>query len=210
LISELIYPYITDIPLFGGWNIFSHLLYYIFGFILAFDKQLIRTIDKHIKKPLVINFLSIIFLLFLLTFFYEDIFGTTPNVFLFSETFFWFFRVIFAWTGLALLLSFGNKYLNRDSNTRKSLNELVLPFYILHQTILIILGFFIIQLEFGILIKYLLIISSSFVCIFLLLLIIREENTLRFLFGMKMKEDKNIRRWIKIGKNKDEISREIT
>ena len=75
LLSELIYPHvITEIPLFGGWNIFSHLLYYIFGFILAFDKQLITTIDKHIKKPLVINFLSFIFLLFFITFFYNDIF----------------------------------------------------------------------------------------------------------------------------------------
>ncbi|MHA2109730.1 MAG: acyltransferase family protein [Candidatus Hodarchaeales archaeon] len=198
LISELIYPYVTDIPLFGGWNIFSHLLYYILGFILAFDKQLMNTIDKHIKKAIVINFLSIIVLILIVSFFYNP-FGTTPNNFPFSETFFWLFRVIFAWSGLTLILWLGNKYLNRDSKNRKFINELVLPFYILHQTVLIFFGFFIIQVELGILMKYFVIISSSFIVIFILLLIIREENTLRFFFGMRMKKEKSIRRWIKIG-----------
>jgi hypothetical protein len=40
LISELIQA-LLDTPLvFGGWNIVSHLLFYIIGFILAFNQQL--------------------------------------------------------------------------------------------------------------------------------------------------------------------------
>jgi surface polysaccharide O-acyltransferase-like enzyme len=122
------------------------------------------------------------------------------------EVLFFVIRIAFAWSGVLFILWLGNRYLNRDSKHRKGLNELVLPFYILHQTVLIVVGFFIIQLELDLLMKYLLILSLSFVIISILLFIIREENTLRFLFGMKTKEEKSIRRWIKYGKDKPEPS----
>ncbi|WP_455462979.1 acyltransferase family protein [Candidatus Hodarchaeum mangrovi] len=196
-LSELTYSSLIDFPLFGGWNIFSLLLYYIFGFILSFDNQLMETIKKHIKKTIIINGLSIVLLAIIVYFFHNDIFQPTPNVYPFSEPLFWLFRTIFAWSGLIIILFTGYSYLNKDSKLRKSLNELVLPFYILHQTVLITLGFFIIQFNEGILIKYILIITSSFACIFILLLIIREENTLRFLFGMRPKQEKSIRRFFR-------------
>ncbi|MFX1336812.1 MAG: acyltransferase [Promethearchaeota archaeon] len=201
-LSEILYAFLTDLPLFGGWNIFSHLFYYIYGFILAFDNQLMETINKNVRKIAIINGFCFALLMIVIYFFHNDIFKATPNEYPFSEPLFWLFRTIFAWTGLVIILFIGNKYLNKDSKSRKFLNELVLPFYILHQTILIIFGFFIIQLNVGILIKYMLIITSSFVCIFILLVIIREENTLRFLFGMRPIQEKSIWRLIKRSEKK--------
>ncbi len=195
--SEMTYSYLTDFPRFGGWNIFSLLLCYIYGFILAFDNQLMETIKKRIRKTTIINGLSFVLLMIVIYFFYNDIFQATPDEYPFSDMLFWLFRTIFSWSGLIIILFIGYRYLNKDSKSRKFLNELVLPFYILHQTILIFLGFFIIQFNVGILIKYILIILSSFASILLLLLIIREENTLRFLFGMKTKKEKSLWRFIK-------------
>jgi surface polysaccharide O-acyltransferase-like enzyme len=197
LVSELINPYTLDLPLVGGWNFISHLLFFICGFIFAFNSHLMETLEKYIK--VVVGFVvgSIMLLLLLNHFFLEDIWGSGPNIFSLSETFFWVFRVIFAWSGLLLLLYVGNRFLNRDTKFRKAMNELVLPFYILHQTIIIVVAFFIVQLDLDILTKFLLIVPLSFVIISLLLFIIREENTLRFLFGMRMKKEKSIRRWIK-------------
>ncbi|MHA1996169.1 MAG: acyltransferase family protein [Candidatus Hodarchaeales archaeon] len=194
LVSELIQA-LLDTPLvFGGWNLFSHLLFYIFGYILAFNQQLMETLGKYIKIIFGLTAISITLTFLIIVSLLEGVFRFRD-----VEVFFFVIRVSFAWSGVLFILWLGYRYLNRDSKNRKFLNELVLPFYILHQTVLIVLGFFIIQLELDVLMKFLLILSSAFVCISILLLIIREENTIRFLFGMKMRKDKSIRRWIKRG-----------
>jgi hypothetical protein len=196
LLSELIQA-LLDTPLvFGGWNILSHLLFYIFGFILAFNQQLMETLGKYIKIIFGIMTIAISLTFLMIVFFFDGVIHFKD-----VEVLFFVIRITFAWSGVLFILWLGNRYLNRDSKYRKDLNDLVLPFYILHQTVLIVVGFFIIQLELDVLMKFLLIFSLSFVSIIILLLIIREENTLRFLFGMKMKEDKSIRRWIKFGKD---------
>jgi hypothetical protein len=202
-LSEFLYSALTDFPYFGGWNVFSLLLYYVYGFIIISDTHLMEKIENNVKLISVITSFSFVGLIAVISFFYEDIFLPTPDTHILSEPLSWLFRIIFAWSGLLLILLAGHKYLNKESKSRKFFNELVLPFYILHQTILLLFGFFIIQLEVGILIKYFLVLISSFICIFILLLIIREENILRFLFGMRSKQGKNIWRWIKRSK-KDE------
>jgi glucan biosynthesis protein C len=65
-------------------------------------------------------------------------------------------------------------------------NGAVLPFYILHQTVILLGGWYIIPLELSIPLKYLIISASSFVLIMALYeLLIKRINVLRFLFGMK-------------------------
>jgi hypothetical protein len=153
-----------------------------------------ETLGKYIKIIFGLTAISITLTFLIIVSLLEGVFRFRD-----VEVFFFVIRVSFAWSGVLFILWLGYRYLNRDSKNRKFLNELVLPFYILHQTVLIVLGFFIIQLELDVLMKFLLILSSAFVCISILLLIIREENTIRFLFGMKMRKDKSIRRWIKRG-----------
>jgi hypothetical protein len=68
-------------------------------------------------------------------------------------------------------------------------NKAVLPFYILHQTVILLVGWFIIPLDLSILVKYLIIATGSFVIIMALYeLLIRRFNVLRFLFGMRLKK----------------------
>jgi hypothetical protein len=155
-----------------------------------------ETLGQYIKIIFGIMAIAISLTFLMIVFFFDGIIRFKD-----VEVLFFVIRITFAWSGVLFILWLGNRYLNRDSKYRKDLNDLVLPFYILHQTVLIVVGFFIIQLELDVLMKFLLIFSLSFVSIIILLLIIREENTLRFLFGMKMKEDKSIRRWIKFGKD---------
>jgi hypothetical protein len=91
----------------------------------------------------------------------------------------------------------GKSFLNKDFKYRKSLNELVLPFYILHQTILIVIGFFIVQSNLEIIEKYLLITFLSFGLIITLIILFRQENTFRFVFGMSTSENMSIWRYLK-------------
>jgi peptidoglycan/LPS O-acetylase OafA/YrhL len=197
-IIEFFYSmFLTDIPRFGGWNIISLLILYIYGFILAYDKQFKETIKKHAKVSLIIGILSTIALGILINFTFEELFITPPEGFSYIVLLYWFFRSIFAWSWLIVILYAGEKYLNKESKARKFLNELVLPFYILHQTLLIVIGYFIIEFNIAIFWKYLIIISLSLVGILLLLLIIREVNSLRFLFGMRVKKEKGVFRFLR-------------
>ena len=74
-----------------------------------------------------------------------------------------------------------------NNRVLKCTNETVLPFYILHQTVIVTIGFYIASLDASIAVKYLSIITSSFVVIVSLYdLVIRWVNWLRFLFGMRL------------------------
>ncbi len=65
-------------------------------------------------------------------------------------------------------------------------NEAVLPFYILHQTVILIIGCFVIQMGIGITPKYFIIMPGSFLVIMAIYeLLVRRVNVSRFLFGMK-------------------------
>ncbi len=110
-----------------------------------------------------------------------------------SESFslmFILFQIIMSianWSWVVFILSLGVRYLNFNNRFLGYTNEAVLPFYILHQTIILVVGWFIIPWDIGILPKYLIIIVVSFVLIMALYeLIIRRLNIFRFLFGMKL------------------------
>jgi hypothetical protein len=62
----------------------------------------------------------------------------------------------------------------------------VLPFYVLHQTVLLAVGYFVVGWAIPDLLKYLVIAASSFALIMVIYeFLVRRHNLLRFLFGMK-------------------------
>lgn len=65
-------------------------------------------------------------------------------------------------------------------------NEAVLPFYILHQPVLLTIGYFVIPLAIPATLKWAVIMPASFLVIMILYEFgVRRVNVLRFLFGMK-------------------------
>lgn len=64
-----------------------------------------------------------------------------------------------------------------------------MPFYILHQTVIITIGYYVVQWDLSIASKYLVISTSSFIVIMLFYeILIKRVNIFRFLFGMKTKK----------------------
>jgi surface polysaccharide O-acyltransferase-like enzyme len=89
---------------------------------------------------------------------------------------------------IVFFLSLAAKYLSNKSKTLAYSNEAVLPFYIMHQTIILMVGWFIIQSKLSIPVKYIIISITSFVLIIALYeFLIKRINALRFLFGMRPK-----------------------
>lgn len=91
-----------------------------------------------------------------------------------------------AWFFTLTAFGFGMKHLNVNKPFLAYANEAVLPFYILHQTVLLCVGFFVVQWNFPGLLKWLIILSSSFaISMALYEFAVRRFNLMRFLFGMK-------------------------
>ena len=91
-----------------------------------------------------------------------------------------------AWFFILTFLGFGMKHLNVNTPFLKYANEAVLPFYILHQTVLLCVGYFVVRWAIPDLLKWLIIASISFVIVMGLYELVRRNNILRFLFGMKL------------------------
>jgi peptidoglycan/LPS O-acetylase OafA/YrhL len=90
-----------------------------------------------------------------------------------------------AWFWVLAIIGYGKKYLNRSHKALKYINEAVYPFYILHQTIIVILAYYVVQVSDSILSKYLFIVIVTFaLSVIIYHLVIRPNNLLRYLFGM--------------------------
>lgn len=97
-----------------------------------------------------------------------------------------FFGVTNMISWLYCMLGFAGKYLNRQSSLLSYLNEAVLPWYILHQTVTIIVAMNLAQHQLGPVTEPLLVIILTFaVCAGCYELLKRTHFT-RFLFGLKL------------------------
>jgi peptidoglycan/LPS O-acetylase OafA/YrhL len=93
---------------------------------------------------------------------------------------------LLGWCFVLTLLGYGQVYLNKPSLWLKRMNEAIYPFYILHQTVIVIFGYYIIQLNLNIPVKIILLFISSFSVIVLLYrFLVYPFKTTRVLFGMK-------------------------
>ena len=91
------------------------------------------------------------------------------------------------WAFLIAICGFASRHLRFSNGFLKYANEAVLPFYILHQTIILTVGYYVLRLDTSLWIEYLIIATISFIVIMALYeLLIRRINLFRFLFGLKM------------------------
>ncbi|MFC1512285.1 acyltransferase family protein [Candidatus Latescibacterota bacterium] len=163
---------------FGGWNLIAYIIYYLFGFTIASDHEFFRTFDKATVFALIhAVIITIGAFTYILT--GGELGGLIEAV----------IRVSISGFIIIALLGFGRKFLNGAPRYLNVLNEAVLPFYILHQFVIIIIGYFIVQTSLSILLKFV-VISALSLCAILSLYIftIRPFNTVRFLFGMKLRK----------------------
>lgn len=93
---------------------------------------------------------------------------------------------LLGWCFVLTILGYGQVYLNKPSRYIKHMNEAVYPFYILHQTVIVAFGYYIIQLDLNIPAKLVMLLISSFLMIvFVYRFFIYPFRITRVLFGMK-------------------------
>lgn len=98
---------------------------------------------------------------------------------------------IHIWSLILCFLGFGKKYLNFSNDFLNYTNKAVYPYYILHQTIIVVFGYFVVQWHLPIFSKLIILVFCCFISIFLIhRWFIRPFKLTRILFGLKALDKK--------------------
>ena len=95
-------------------------------------------------------------------------------------------RTLYAWMAILSLLGLAQRYLNRPSRTLTYMTEAIFPWYILHQTITVMAGYWLTRQGLPVWVEAPLVILATFGgCAVLHELVIRRVGFLRPVFGLK-------------------------
>jgi len=169
----------------GGWNILSYIFFFILGYLLFSDTRLLE-----IVKRFRWYFLGAGIILSGLAFFFVDQFVEAESYFgTASYNLAHLVRSMNSWAWMLAFIGVAARFLNFNNSFLGYASEAVLPFYVLHQTVIISIGFYIVQWDMGVTSKYFIIAATSFIGIMAIYeLLVRRINILRFLFGMRLKK----------------------
>ena len=165
----------------GGWGFLYYIWFLIAGFMIVSSERL----QQHIKNQ---RWISLLLGMVLSTLYLYQLFSPSREVFQawISDWIYTLLSFFSAWSWLFAILGFGMRFLSLDRPFLRYANEGVLPFFILHQTVLLGIGYFIMTWEIHDFLKWTIVFTSSFIVIIALYtLLIRKLELLRFLFGMK-------------------------
>lgn len=91
-----------------------------------------------------------------------------------------------AWSCGMAAIGFSKQYLNIDSPARKYLSEAIYPFYLLHQPVIVVVGYLILRLDLLLVWEVVIIIAISFTTsITIYWFLVKPYNFMRIIFGMK-------------------------
>jgi glucan biosynthesis protein C len=164
----------------GGGSILTHATFFLSGFLIVSHEGLQKNIQRFrwLSLALVVILLITIFSLYMV--YGEPSFGSLLYAPFFALWGLW------SWSWVLAILGFGMKHLNFNKPILSHANEAVLPFYILHQPTLLVIGYFVVQWAIPDLAKWMIVFVSSFAIIMVLYeLTVRRFNVMRVLFGMK-------------------------
>jgi len=167
------------LPDIGGKNPFYDLILFVYGYVLMADTRFEQVLDRH-KTPALVMGLGILLALVVIA-------ASVAHVPAWLELIMGVsYGSLVTWFLLIAILGFGRKYLNFTTPALKYASEVAYPFYLLHQTVIVIIGFFVVQWDGGVLPKFLAIVVASIAATALAVeVLVKRTNVTRFLFGMK-------------------------
>lgn len=155
---------------------------FIYGYVLAADARFEKAIDRHKTVALILGPVLMVVSMALLPTILKvaAIPGWLPMVYYYG---------FLPWFILLTLLGYGKRFLNFASKPLMYLGEASYPFYILHQTVSVVIGFYVVQWNASISVKYVTVAVATFVATIILYeVLVRHIGVVRSLFGMRPKQ----------------------
>jgi peptidoglycan/LPS O-acetylase OafA/YrhL len=161
----------------GGWPFLYYILFLIYGFVFASSDRLQSSLKRMRWYNLAVGALFTTVYMLLIT---------IPALDALEDALADMFWILSACSLLPAILGFGMQHLNFTNAFLKYANEAVMGFYILHQTVLLVIGYFVVDWTIPAFAKWAIIFASSFIVIMAIYeFLIRRVNPLRWLCGMK-------------------------
>jgi hypothetical protein len=172
----------TTHELINDWAHHAHrFMIYLVGFFVAKDAGFWRSVDKSWKfAPL----LAITSWMVLqngtdIADWARQYLSDTPLRFFFS-----YMATLYAWACILTLLGFGQRFLNRESLHLRYLTGAIFCYYVLHQTITIIAGYYLTEYELGVAVESALVLTITVLGCVIGYEIIRRIPVIGILFGV--------------------------
>jgi hypothetical protein len=166
--------------LVGDWyNIINYCTLFFYGFLLmTLKNSLWKNVTKNRRLYMIIAVVT--FSLMMILWFAVKDFPARGEI---SDL----IQAINAWAWILTIIGYAATYLNKSSKTLSYANEAVYPFYILHQTVLIALGYYLKNIEMCLFAKFSIMIIGTFGISWLIYeFCIRRYTWIRPLFGLKI------------------------
>ncbi len=164
----------------GGWGMAPHAWFFIAGFIILSSEQLQARIKQWRWVSTGLGVLIVAGLVVFNSARGDPSYGTT------DWAIFWGLLGLGSWTWIMAWLGHGMRSLNFTTPFLRYANEAVLPFYVLHQSVLLTVGYFVVRWPVSDLAKFVIIgVGSLGIILGIYEFAIRRNNVLRFLFGMR-------------------------
>ena len=165
--------------LIGDWfNFFYNLTLFFYGFlVISIQSPFFENIKKYYKSYLFTGIIAFAIFIFVI---YNYNYGNTRHFIV------GFINQVNMWSWVLALLGVSSVYLNRKSNIIFYCNRAVYPFYILHQTVIIILGYWLMNYKWNLLTKFTLLVIGTFsICFILYEFLIKRFYLLNIVMGVK-------------------------
>lgn len=176
----------VSFPEYSGWaDFFYWFTYFVYGYVIFSHLKFKEAIIRHCKAALIVAVVCLLSIMLMMLFGLGVDGIASPSYSALSVLFMIVYSLL-TWSWVIFMLSAGFKLLNFNNKFLKYSSEAVLPFYLLHQTIILIIGFFVVQWEASIWIKFFFIgVTSLLATVAVYDLGVRRVNFSRVLFGMK-------------------------
>jgi surface polysaccharide O-acyltransferase-like enzyme len=179
--------------LYDDWaNFFFYITFFIYGYVLVSDERFKKAIERHCNISLAMG-AALISLIFIWRW------GVGDPASDYSPA--WLLYMLLhgfnTWFWIIAILGFGSKYLSFRNRPLLYSSEAALPFYILHQTAIVVIGYYAIRCNLHVLGKFISVcILSTVASLVFYELVVKRTNLTRFLFGMKAKKTRPIEKKI--------------
>jgi glucan biosynthesis protein C len=162
-------------------NPLRYFLLFVLGYILVSDRRFEEAIDRHKSTALLLGITAAVPLNAVWALDVDFGGDYTPQMIGIR-----FLHQLDGWLWIVAILGYGRWFLSVDNRALRYANEAAYPFYILHQTVIVAVGFYVLKWGMGVPASYALVVLFSLLATLgLYELIVRRVGVLRFLFGMK-------------------------
>ena len=173
-------------PGYQSWSdFFTWLIFFIYGFMFLAEPRFESAIQKQWKLTL---FVAITSLLIMLVASFVSILSSWDSLSSYSVGYvlYQLLRSVVTWSWMIFVLYFGMRFLNFSDKFIEYANEAVLPFYILHYPVIVVIAFLTLAWNINIGVKLLVVSTIALIATLVLFdLFIRRINVSRWLFGLK-------------------------